>query len=99
MLAIDRITEIARDVAREKLGATRLADVRVEPMVDWVGDEGLRVLIVLHPFAVEQLTDGEEIGAWETELSRRLLRAGEDRFPYTRYATTAELAAHADSEP
>jgi len=99
MLAIDRITKIARDVAREKLGESRVADVRVEPMVDWVGDEGLHVLIVLHPFAVEQLKDGEEIGTWRTELSRRLLRAGEDRFPYTGYATTAELAARADSEP
>ena len=56
-------------------------------------------LIVLHPFAVEQLKDGEEIGAGRSELLRRLQRAGEDRFPYIRYATTAELAAHADSEP
>jgi hypothetical protein len=99
MLAIDRITEIARDVAREKLGAGRVADVRVEPMVDWVGDEGLHVLIVLHPFAVEQLKDGQEIGTERREFRRRLQRAGEDRFPYIHYATTAELAAHADSEP
>jgi len=98
MLGIDRITKIARDVAREKLGENRVADVRVEPMVDWVGDEGLHVLIVLHPFAVEQLKDGEEIGSERREFRQRLLRAGEERFPFIHYATTAELAAHADSE-
>jgi hypothetical protein len=82
MLAIDRITEIARDVARKKLDEARVADVRVEPMVDWVGDEGLRVLIVLHSFAVEQLKAGGEIGTESGELSRRWQHVGEDRHPY-----------------
>jgi len=99
MLDIDRITEIARNVYRQKLGPKRVEDVKVKATIDSQGDEALRVIVVIVPSALKYLRRGEEVSAARFEFGEQLERAGEGRFPIVEYATREELAADGGSGP
>ena len=109
MLEIPRIAEIAQEVFRKTLGSMRVEDVQVEPRTDSLGNDALRVRVIISSSAVEELKHGEAVSTAHFELGQRLELAGEDRFPIVEYATReelaadgdfdAELAANGDSEP
>ena len=92
------VARIAEAVAREKLGAENVVRTAAEPMVDWTGAEGWRVLIVLAPQAVERIS-GDAVLDNLSLLQERLQGAGEERFGFVEYATEEELAEDgADTE-
>jgi hypothetical protein len=97
MLSNIEITELARGIAREKLTPRRFDDVVVEPKVDWVGNDALRVLLIIPNAAVGRLK-GDALSGMLLELSDRLLAAGDERFPYIEFATREELEAVGDPE-
>jgi hypothetical protein len=98
MLDIGRITELARDVFRRKLGPKRVEDVVVEPRADSLGNDALLVLVVISPSALKQLKNGEDVATARFEFGQQLELAGEDRFPIVEYATREELLADSDAE-
>ena len=99
MLALDRITEVAQEIARAKFGVKRVEEVRVEPIADWTGRDSLDVLIVLQPKAAKQLGTTNKDPEMLHDLAERLGSMGELRFADVGYATRAELDASDEPEP
>ena len=99
MLDLDRITEVAQEVARETFGAKWVRDVSAKPVSEWTGEDALEVLVVLDQSAVRRLKDGRKASAMLNILGDRLFGMGEPRFAHVRYATQEELDAHDDPEP
>jgi hypothetical protein len=98
MLNLDRISEVAQDVAGTIFGAKRVEDVRVAPESAWSGEDALRVMIVLHPIAARTLGKPGKASGVINELNDRLGHLGEERFAYVSYATQAELDAGDEPE-
>jgi hypothetical protein len=98
MLDDAHIAEIARQVGREKLSPRWFQDVMVEPAVDSLGNDAVRLTMVIAPSAVKRVKGDDVIGLL-VELRKRLDAAGEERVPLIGYATRDELAASIDSEP
>jgi hypothetical protein len=84
------VARIAEEVAREQLGAENIVRTAAEPMIDWTGAEGWRVLIVLAPAAVERISGDAALDNLSL-LQERLQEAGEQRFGFVEYATEEEL--------
>jgi hypothetical protein len=97
MLSMDKLTEIARDVAVSQFGAKRVQKVVVKPMTDWTGADAISVLYVLHPAAARLLGKSFIGGRVLDGFIDRLDEAGEPRYPYIRYATQVELDAVDDT--
>jgi hypothetical protein len=97
MLGSAKISEIARAVARAKLGPHVVSEVLTEPMTDSEGDEALRVTIVLEPGAANKLK-GDSVLDTLVQIQDRLREAGEDRFAVVEYATQDELETGGDSQ-
>ena len=91
MIDAPDVARIAEEVARQKLGAENIVRTAVEPMTDWTGAEGWRVLIVLAPDAVDRIS-GDAVLDNLSVLQEELQAAGEDRFGFVEYATEEELA-------
>lgn len=89
------VARIAEEVARQKLGAENVVRTKAEPMTDWTGAEGWRVLIVLAPDAVERISGDAALDNLSF-LQERLQAAGEERFGFVEYATEEELAEEGD---
>ena len=70
--------------------------VIAEPMIDWVGEDALRVLIVLEDGSVDRTTGAEVVETLHA-IQQRLQAVGEDRFAYVEYATESDLAEDADT--
>jgi hypothetical protein len=85
------VARIAEEVAREQLGTENVVRTSAEPMIDWTGAEGWRVLIVLAPAAVERISGDATLDNLSL-LQERLQEAGEQRFGFVEYATEEELA-------
>jgi len=98
MLDNARIAEIAREVGREKLSPRWFEDIIVEPAADSLGNDAVRLTMVIAPGAVKGLK-GDDVVGLLVELRKRLDAAGEERIPLLGYATRDELAASVDSEP
>lgn len=92
--AVD-VARIAEEVAREKLGAENVVRTVAEPMVDWTGAEGWRVLIVLASDAVARISGDAALDNLSL-LQERLQAAGDERFGFVEYATEEELAEEGD---
>jgi hypothetical protein len=99
MLDLDRITDVAREIAWAKFGAKRVEDVRVEPIADWTGADALDVLVVLRPSAARLLKSSDKAAEMLNDLGERLGGMGEQRFAYVGYATQEELDSRDDPEP
>ena len=90
MLDLEKVREIAKDVASEIIGSETVEDVRSESIVDSLGADALRVLIVLRENWVDRLSGDAALDTL-VRLHRRLTEQGEERFPIINYATLAEL--------
>lgn len=91
MLDLAKVTQIATGAAKATLGAHNVLRVESQPTMDWVGDEALRLLIVIAPGVVDAAEDKAFLKTL-AQISDQLLDAGEQRFPFIHYATEAELA-------
>jgi len=97
MIEAMEVARIAEKVAREKLGAENVVRTIAEPMVDWTGAEGWRVLIVLTANAVSQIS-GEAALDNLVGLQKSIQRAGDSRVAFVEYATEEDLAEGGDTE-
>jgi len=90
MLKNDDVVDIATRVAKAKLGEKNVLRVLSEAATDSEGQEALRITIVIGPKVAKRLK-GDAVLDTLAEISSRLLKAGEGRFPIIEYATEAEL--------
>jgi hypothetical protein len=97
MLDDARIAEITRAVGREKLSSRWFDDVIIEPATDSLGNDAIRLTIIIAPGAVKRLK-GEDVLGLLVELRKQFDAAGEGRTPLVEYATRHELAASVDPE-
>jgi hypothetical protein len=97
MIEAMEVARIAEEVAREKLGAENVVRTVAEPMVDWTGAEGWRVLIVLAAEAVSRIS-GEAALDNLVGLQKSIQRAGDSRAAFVEYATEEELAEGGSTE-
>jgi len=95
ILGNPRLAEITREVARDKLPQRWFLDVIVEPAIDSLGNDAIRLTIVLAPAAAKRLKGDDVIGVL-VELRERLEAAGEERIRLLGYAAPDELAASVD---
>lgn len=98
MLDLHEIGELARDAGRQWFGARSIKDVLTEDSTDLDGNDAVTVTFVIGPRSARRVT-GEDILRLHVDLRRRLADRGETRYSRIRYATPADLAADADSEP
>ena len=93
-----QIERIVTQATASTLPPASVVRVQAEPTVDWVGEEGLHVLIVVDEKALGKLSGNEGLDTLH-EVQERLRAAGEDRFAYLSYATAQDLTEEdADSE-
>jgi|SRR4051794_10181337 hypothetical protein len=97
MIEAIEIARIAEEVAREKLGSENVARTVAEPMVDWTGAEGWRVLIVLTADAGSRISGDAALDNL-VGLQKGIRQAGDDRMAFVEYATEEELAEGGDTE-
>jgi hypothetical protein len=91
MLDMDTIKQFSTEIAKANFGAENVVRVESEPTVDFHGKEALDILIVITP-ALEENFNGDDLLDTLVQISDRLQRAGDDRFPIISYATEEELA-------
>ncbi|MSP00100.1 MAG: hypothetical protein EXR07_03470 [Acetobacteraceae bacterium] len=98
MLDLERIAEVAQEIARATFGAKWVEDVRVEPTSTWTGEDALQVMVVLHPSGARLLSKAGKASGMLGKLGDKLDRMGEPRFAFVSYATQEELDASDDPE-
>ena len=98
MLNLDRISEVAEDVARTTFGAKRVEGVSVEPSSNLTGEDALQVRVILHPTGARMLSKAGKASGMLLALNDRLFGLGEERLAFVRYATQAELDDGDDPE-
>jgi hypothetical protein len=99
MLDLNRIAEVAEEVARETFGQKQVKDIRVSHMSEWTGEDALDVVVVMPKSAGPQLRDGEKLSAMLLNLGDRLYDLGELRFAHVRYTTRKEPNTRGCSGP
>jgi hypothetical protein len=97
MIEAAEVAQIAEEVARDKLGTDNVVRTVAEPMIDWTGEEGWRVLIVLAPDAVPRISGDAALDNL-VKLQEMVHKAGDNRFAFVEYATEEELAEGDDTE-
>jgi hypothetical protein len=95
MLGLNRIADVAEEVARETFGGKWLRDIQVKPISEWTGEDALEVRVVLDQSVFRGRNLGRKASLMLNNLGERLYGMGEPRFAHVRYATPEELAAHA----
>jgi hypothetical protein len=91
------VTELASEVARAALSGRQIESVSVEPSVDSLGNDALRVTVVAQRAAADRLP-GEVIVEFENTLRDRLEQLGDERLPIVDILTPEDLAADVSSE-
>jgi hypothetical protein len=97
MLDLPEIARLAKEAASANLSVQTVETVVAESTVDSVGDDALRVVIVVRPESVSRL-QGEALVDTLLDIQTRLQEAGENRLPIVEYATAADLADDGDPE-
>jgi hypothetical protein len=92
----DEIREEVLKIARKKL-KNLVVDVLAEDDVDLDGTACLRITIVLKSKAA-LLSRGEQLGEISLAIVDFLRERSDPRFPYTHYASRADLAEAASGE-
>jgi hypothetical protein len=90
MIQPAEINAIATRAARAKLPTGVVQRVFSEPTVTWLGEDALRLTIVLAPNSVQQI-DGDAVLDTLVEIQRDLQRAGDERLAIVEYATEDDL--------
>lgn len=80
-----------KEIATATLKGEKVDDVLVEPDVDQLDRDALRITIVLKD-RKNLKVDGEANVSIMSATSDFLLANGDERFPYTSFVTTKELA-------
>jgi hypothetical protein len=91
MLDMDTIRQFSTEIAKASFGPENVVRVESEPTTDSQGKEALDILIVITPGLEDNFT-GDDVLDTLVQISDRLQRAGDERFPIISYATEEELA-------
>jgi hypothetical protein len=91
MLDMETIKQFSTEIAKANFGAENVVRLESEPTEDFYGKEALNILIVITP-ALEENFNGDDLLDTLVQISDRLQRAGDERFPIISYATEEELA-------
>jgi hypothetical protein len=91
MLAKEKIEDIAAAAARAYLPPGAFERVIVEPAIDSLGNDALRITIVLQADSVRKIT-GEAASKLSLSLNDAMEDERDERFPILGYATEEELA-------
>ena len=92
MLDVQQVTELANDVARTTLSGRKIESVSVEPSVDWLGHDAVRITVVTHGQVADRSTV-EAIVAIENKLQDRFYQLGAELWPFVDILTPEDLAA------
>lgn len=90
MLTLNEIRNGILEIARKQLGRDAVKRVEVEEDVDLDGKDSLRITIVVKNRKTIQSANLNKLTIDAVDF---LQEAGDTRFPYTHYATEAELKA------
>ncbi|MFZ3033517.1 MAG: hypothetical protein WA138_05850 [Parvibaculum sp.] len=91
MLTSSELEKGILDIAKRNLGPSTVSRVRVKNDADLDGKDSLRITIVLKAKNVKLL--GDRLSKIKISIIDFLQANGDFRFPYTHYATEAELKA------
>ena len=96
ILPPDKIRALVQNVATATLGSAHVKDFLSEPTTDLDGNAALKVTIVLASEA--SATTMAPNAALDTlvRVHDELLKKGDERFPFIRYATAEDLQAGAE---
>src|SRR5262247_4024164 len=98
MLDKDKIDAIATQVATANLGVANVSSAISSPTVDLTGRDALEITVVLtSESSAINMPPGAALKTL-VEIHDELLKQGDQRFPFLRYATRDELEAAADDE-
>ncbi len=87
----EAIAKVLDPKALRRLPNSPVADVRWYPYVDSMGEEALRVGVILKESLTEKDMISPTVEPIERAIRDGLLAAGEKRFPYINYAKQSEL--------
>jgi hypothetical protein len=93
----EKINQIVREVAKANLAPYASGQVVNAPTTDSVGQDALRITIVIAPDAAPKIK-GDAVVDTLVQIQNRLREAGEERFPIVEYATEEELEVSGDSQ-
>lgn len=96
MLDLEKIDEIASEVATANLTPRIVRSVSSARIADSEGQDALRITIVIEADAVDRIQGGAALDTL-VQLNQRLRRAGDERFAIVEYATEEELENIDDS--
>ena len=88
MLTLKEVEAEALRIAREQFGAEQVKRTVVESDIDSEGKDSLSITIVLKSIG---LLTGMRLGKTSLDLIDYTYRNGDDRYPYTHYATEKEM--------
>jgi hypothetical protein len=97
MLDAKKIDEIAINAARTNLGRGNVVSATSQPTVDLDDYEALEIMVILAPGAPASIS-GEAVINMRSQILHDLQKAGDDRFPFMRYATEDELKELAEDD-
>jgi len=98
MLDQTKIDNIAKATATSHWGAANIVGASSSPIIDYDGNPALQITIFLtSELSTAQMPKNAAINTL-TEVHDKLLKAGDDRFPFIRYTTQANLTARSDDE-
>jgi len=79
------------------MGSGNVVSANSQPTEDLDGNEALEIMVILAPGAPASISGGAVINTL-TRVLNDLQKAGEDRFPFMRYATEQELKELAEAD-
>ncbi|MGE0259527.1 MAG: hypothetical protein AB7T18_12315 [Alphaproteobacteria bacterium] len=95
MLDDSAIRAAVINTARHNFGPEKIVRAIVEPWSDWLGNDAVRVTLVIAPDAD---LSGRAAADTSVQVNQQLLRQGEERRAFIFYATEDELADSGDTE-
>jgi len=96
VIADDKIRGIVKNIATATFGSANVKDFLSEPTTDVDGKAALQITIVLA--SESSAAEMSPNAALDTlvQIHDELLKEGDDRFPFIRYATSEDLRADVD---
>jgi hypothetical protein len=94
----DEIRGIVRNIATANLGSANVRDFLSESTTDVEGSAALKITIVLASESSAAAMSGDAILNTLVQIHDELLKEGDQRFPFIRYATKEDLQASVDDE-
>jgi len=94
----DKIRVIVKNIATANLGSANVRDFLSESTTDVEGNAALKITIVLASELSAATTPGDAILNTLVQIHDELLKEGDERFPFIRYATQEDLQVSVDNE-